>query len=342
MRVCSMDSLDLKGLTLDELRVFVEELGQPRFRAAQILDWLYNRRINHRVADLTKMANIPKAFIEKLLPLTKTSSLLLQKKNISSDKQSYYFTTEDFQGFPAELVGETLVLACQIGNGYLSRLDYELKPFVRDLTIGEMIDQIVKVQALTQASSAVNKISFSGMGEPLANYEAVAKAIQIINSRWGLRFYMRNILLTTCGLIPQIQNLANNHLPVNLSIRLHAVNDEIRTFLIPINEEYPLEDLLETIKYYGRKTGRTVDLQYTLIEGLNDSLGDARLMTKKLLGLPVVVQLISYSPAPGSNFIPSALERQEQFLQVLTAGNIKAYNKIASRAVRGAEYVMNK
>ena len=335
-----MGRLDLKAVSLKELRSFVETHGEPRFRAAQILDWLYNHHIARRIDSISEMSNVSKSCQEKLLSLTSITSLSLHDKKEIPEGLCCIFQSEDLHLIPVFLRGDVLSLAAQIGSSYNSILFQERKPWIRDLTVGEIVDQVVKTQNVLGAGSYLCKVAFDGEGEPLANFNAVAKAIEIIHAKWGLKLFARNIKLSTYGLVPQIKQIANSRIPVNLSIKLHAIHDQIRTFLIPVNKKYPLEDLLEAIKYYSRITGRTVNLEYTLIEGLNDSLEDAKLMIKRLVGLPIVVNLVPYISVPGSSFLASGSERQEQFLHILNSGNINAFDSIPSPREKNSAYVM--
>lgn len=313
-----MGNLDLKGITLDQLQGFVEAHGEPRFRASQIFDWLYNRRIQNRADRLSHMGNLSKACIEKLQPVTYVTSLILQEEVDSR----YVFIAQDHNPLHAFLKKERLFLATQIGCSYKCKFClYGKMGLVRNLVSGEIVDQVVKVQAETQS---VDEIALGGMGEPLANYDNVLNAIKIINTRCGLGFPFKNIYLYTCGVAPMIKQLGDTKLPVRLIVGLHSVDDKTRSSLMNVNNEYPIDTLLSAVKYYGHKTGTTVEMEYMLFEGVNDSYQDAKLLIKKLLGLPVKLVLTTYEPVSRVRLKPVNEDRQEEFLNTLLAGNIKA------------------
>lgn len=330
-----MDKLDLKGVTLPQLQGFVDAHGEPKFRAAQILDWLYNKRISNRVDRLEDMANISKACMEKLQPLTYITSLKLE----GIEEPRYIWLAQDKNSLHSVLRNGKLFLATQIGCTYKCKFcPYGRIGLVRNLTAGEIVDQVVKVQAALLSGAmekglpagqagkgeGIKEIVLGGMGEPLANYEAVLNAIKIINGQWGLEFPMKNINLYTCGVVPQIKALADTKLPIILIVGLHSVDDKARSSMMSVNDEYPVDTLLNAIKYYGHGTGTTVELEYILFEGINDSYPDAKFLMKKLLGLPVKLVLVTYEPIPRGRLKPVHEDRQEEFLNILLAGNIKA------------------
>ena len=325
-----MNKLDLKGVTLNELKGFVVSLQQPEFRASQILSWLYNKRIRNRTETLDKMDNISSKAIEQLRPLTAITSLSFSRRENLKNGAVFFFQTSDGHTVKTVLNGDTLFLSSQVGSNYICKLYPSEGPFERNLSTGEIVDQVIKVQKLVCPDIEIKKISIDGIGEPLDNYWAVTKAIKIINGKWGLGYYMRNICLSTCGVVPEMVRLVDNRVPVQLSVKLHSVNEQMRSFMMPVNERFPLDTVFDVIKYYGRKSGRTVFLEYTLIEGMNDSVADAKLLAKKLVGLPVVVNIIPYPYIQGSSFIQADTDKQEQFLGMLIAGNVKAFISFSS------------
>lgn len=314
----NMEKLDLKGVTLEELQGFVTIHGEPKFRAGQILNWLYNRRISNRVDRLEDMSNLSKVCIKKLLPLVRITRLTLE--DIKDSR--YIFITEDKNSLHSILKEGKLFLATQIGCSYKCRFcPYGKIDLVRNLTTGEIVDQVVRVQA---KANAIEEIVIGGMGEPLANYEAVLNCIKIINAKWGLRFSMRNMYLSTCGIAPAIKRLADTGLPIRLRVGLHSVDDKVRSSLMDVNNEYPLDTLLSAVRYYGHRTGTTVELEYILFEGINNSYTDRKYLVKKLLGLPVKLVLVTYEPVPRIHLKPVTQSKQEEFLRELLSGNIRA------------------
>lgn len=318
IRQSAVNEVDLKGITIKDLQQIVEFRKEPKFRASQILNWIYNRRISNRVDNLGDMTNIPKTCIEKLQPVTSTSSLALRK--IEGNK--YYFITEDGHDFAVFLREGKISLVSQVGCAYECKFcASNKKKFIRHLKTGEIIDQILKAQ---KSIPDINEVDFSGMGEPLADYKTIRDTIEIINASWGLNIPFENIRLFTCGLVPQIKKIADSQQTINLTVGLHSVDDNIRSILMSVNKTYPVDSLLDAIRYYGYNTGVTVELEYMLLEGLNDAYDDIKLLTKKLLRLPVKVILTTYETIARRGFIPVGMERQEKFLNALIAGNIKA------------------
>lgn len=320
-----MDKLDLKGITLEELRRFIENLGEPRFRAAQVFDWLYSERISHRINSIQEMSNLGKACIDKLSSLVYITSLTYHD-SLSKDKvNKYIFKTEDDNLIPTVLVDDRLILSTQIGCSYNCKFCASGKRgLVRDLTAGEIIDQVVKVQNQMGSSRTFPKIELAGMGEPLANYNAVVKAVDIMRSKSGLNFYLKNITLSTCGIAPQIKALVESGLDLDLIISLHSVQNSIRSAIMPVNKKYSVESVLDAVKYYTKMTGREVILDYILIEGINDSLADAKGLVNVLRGIPVKLRISSYNTVLRAGLNCSRLSWHEQFVKILYAGNIVA------------------
>lgn len=320
-----MDKLDLKSVTLEELRKFTEEKQEPQFRASQILDWLYSRKTSHRVDTLQQMDNLGKGCIEKLFPLIYITSLSICDDLSIGLVHKYIFRTEDNNLVPTVLVKDRLILSTQIGCSYNCKFCASGKHgLVRNLTTGEIVDQVVKVQNQLGSTASFAKVELAGMGEPLANYQAVIKAIEIIRSKWGLSFFLRNVSLATCGIAPKIKELAETPVAVDLVISFHAIQDEVRSSLMPVNKEYPVETILDAVKHYSRMTGCTITFDYMLLEGLNDSLADAKFLTSKLRGVPVKLRISSFNPVPRVKFTTPRTSWQEQFAKILTAGNINA------------------
>lgn len=316
-----MNKLDLKGVTIEELREFVLNNGEPKFRASQIFDWLYTSKISNRVEFLPQMINLGKQSIDKFLPLTFITSLQITDEISSDGVIKFNFKTEDDKYFPVVLVNKTLLLSTQIGCNYNCKFcSGGRKGFLRNLTPGEIVDQVVKIQQ--KCGDVIGKIEFAGMGEPLENYHNVLKAVDILKSKNGLNF--NKFSLFTCGIAPLIKELAEVSLHINLVVSLHSAQDEVRSFLMPINKKYSIRKILDAIKYYNFRTGRIVDLDYVLIEGLNDSLADTKLLTHILRGLPVKLRVSSFNYVPRVGFTSPRISWREQFAKILISGNIDA------------------
>ena len=313
-----MEKIDLKGITLNDLEDFGETNGEPRFRAAQIFSWLYNKRIDSRADHLEDMANLSHDCIRKLAPVTECAKLLLAEIKGSR----YVFKTEDNGSLYAVVKKKRLVLATQVGCSCQCQFcPVTRAKFKRNLTAGEIIEQVLQVQ---KKGIKLEQIDFGGMGEPLANYDAVITAINIITEKKGLNFHPGRVRLYTCGLVPEIKKLTDSKRAVNLVVGLHSVDDNIRSELMSVNSDYRVDELLQAAGEYGHKTGINVELEYIMLQGLNDSYADIKLLTEKLPRLPVTLMLVTYEKVPQRGFLPVSFDRQEKFLNSVRSGNVKA------------------
>lgn len=318
METLVAEKLDLKGVSLRELQEFVAAHGQPKFRASQIFSWLYNKKIFNRVNRLEDMANLSNECIRKILPVVSISDLSIE----TFDNARCAFAAQDGAALHSAIKDGKVYLSTQIGCSYRCEFcPYGKIDLVRNLKTGELVDQVVKLQG---ENVPIEKVSFGAMGEPLMNYDSVMNSLRIICSPWGLGIPFKNISLYTCGIVPKILKIAEKRMPLKLFIGLHSVDDKIRASLMNVNNEYPVDDLLKAVKYFGRMTGMTVRLEYIILKDINDSYADAKLLIRKLLGLPVKLVLASYEPVHGGRFATVNFDRQEEFLNTLIAGNIKA------------------
>ena len=336
---------DIKSLTREELETQFAAWKQPKYRVAQLLEWLYV----HRVTNWEAMTNLPKPLREKL-----GKDFLLQTLNLVR-KQGARDTTQKFLWrlydhsliesvlIPANpaLYGEasdrhTLCVSTQVGCAYGCKFCASgLDGWKRNLTPDEIVDQVLAVERLSpqstvrsQSSAAqprtgdsglrtVDNLVIMGMGEPLANYDNLLKALRILNAPWGGGIGARKITISTSGLAPQIRKLAAEPLQFRLAISLHGATDEVRNKIMPVNRKYPLKELVAACEEYQGQKGRMLTFEYILIAGVNDSIGQAKPLAALARRLFAKVNLIPYNKVEGLPWERPDEETQEKFLAAL-------------------------
>ncbi|MCH5299053.1 MAG: 23S rRNA (adenine(2503)-C(2))-methyltransferase RlmN [Ruminococcus sp.] len=315
---------DIKSLYLSELQNFITENGFPKFRAKQIHDWL-----NKGVTYFDEMHNLPKNLIEFLSASCYISVANIEKKLTSRyDKTVKYL----FRLYDGEFV-ETVVMSYHHGYSICVSTQVGCKMgctfcatgksgFSRSLSASEILAQIESAQR--DLGVRISNIVLMGMGEPLDNYDNVVRFLRLVSSEQGLNIGMRHITLSTCGLVPKIYDLANEELAITLSVSLHAPDDETRSKTMPVNNTYPLKDLIKACRDYFDKTGRRISFEYAMIDGVNDSDECAKKLAALLNGLNCHINLIPVNSVKGSSFKKSKLERQRAFINILEKKGIAA------------------
>ncbi len=305
---------DLLSMTPDELAERMLELGEPRYRAGQVFEWL------HRGAKSgAEMTNLPLALREKLdFPLPETA-----ERQISSDgTQKLLWRLRDGETVESVLMsyktGTTICISTQAGcRQGCAFCASTIGGRVRDLTAGEMLAQVL------HCGAPVSHVVLMGIGEPLDNFDSTVRFLRLLNHPRGRNMSLRNVTLSTCGLAPEIEKLAELGLPVTLSISLHAPDNALRDRLMPVNKKYPLERLMHSAEIYFDKTCRRVSYEYVMIKGMNDSAGQA----EKLAGLVKPgrshVNLIPLNPVSGKGLEPSAPEVVKKFSDILSVRGIE-------------------
>lgn len=312
---------DIKSLTRDELETQFVVWNEPAYRVTQLLDWLYVRR----VADWDAMSNLPKALREKLRANFTLQTLELVRKQGSHDTtQKFLWRLADGAFIESVLIpanpalyGEasdrhTLCISTQVGCAYGCKFCASgLEGWKRNLGVHEIIEQILAVERLQESSlssnsktesitrprttRAVDNLVVMGMGEPLANYDNLLKALKILNAPWGGGIGARKITISTSGLAPQIRKLAVEPLQFRLAISLHGATDTVRNRIMPVNKKYPLAELTAACEDYQKLKGRMITLEYILIAGINDSLEQVRPLAALAKKLYAKVNLIPYN-----------------------------------------------
>ena len=293
---------DIKNFTLQEFKREMETLSMPTYRAEQVFYWVYKRG----VSEFSAMNNLPKDLRDGLDRIFCISNIELEERLKSKDRSEKFLFRLSDRNFIESVVicsgkRRTLCLSTQVGCKFGCVFCASgMKGFVKDLTASEIINQILFLQH--RINYSITNFVFMGMGEPFDNYDNLIKAIKIMNSKHGLDIGARRITVSTCGLIPGIERFKELGLQVNLSISLHAVNNNLRNKLVPINKKYPLEKLIAVCQDFVEKTGRMPTLEYVLIKGINDSLRDAKALSVMAKRLRAKVNLISYSPVIGKEY----------------------------------------
>ena len=314
--------MNLYGLTKEELEQYFVSIGEKKFKATQVFEWLYQKR----VTTIEEFSNIKKEVREQL---QKDFSLELPKvikREIDIDVEKYLFELSDNERIEAVLMrhnyGLSVCVSSQVGCNMGCKFceSGRLKK-VRNLEAHEMVGQILVIESLVK--ERISSVVIMGIGEPLDNYENVIRFIKIINDAKGIQIGARHITLSTCGLIPKIKELSELDTQINLAISLHAPNDHLRSEIMPINKAYPLQELMETIKEYIKKTNRRVTMEYILLKGVNDQKKHAKELANLLRGMNVYVNLIPYNETNHIEFQKSDKETIDAFYRELQKEKIQ-------------------
>jgi len=309
--------INLKSLTFPELTAFVKTIGWEQYRTQQIFTWIWQKGI----ADVNLMTNLAKLKREQLQQKSYISALKLSDRKQAQDRaEKFLFTLEDNHNIESVFIPEstrkTVCVSTQVGCGLDCKICYTGKMgFTRNLKFYEIADQVLQVQLLT--GERISNVVFMGMGEPFLNYNECLKAIETINSDYGLNIGARKITVSTSGIVEQIYNFADFPLQAKLAISLNAANDELRNELMPINKKYSLKELIKAVKYYVDKKNKRVTFEYVLIKGLNDQPKDVKALTKLLRGISCKINLIPYNPYPKSKFLSPSFEEMQEFADKL-------------------------
>ncbi|NDV63274.1 23S rRNA (adenine(2503)-C(2))-methyltransferase RlmN [Puniceicoccales bacterium CK1056] len=330
----------LYGMSPDQLVAFLKPAGFPAFRAKQILDWLYRKR----VASFKEMTNLPTALIEWLdlnacmspnsVLLVKKASDVTEKLLLEGEDKSLVETVlirYPQRGVGSESSRKTICVSSQVGCAYGCKFCASgLAGWKRDLTDAEIIAQFIHVARIEQERDAsrpdqsvpFDNIVFMGMGEPLANYDNVVNAIRTLNAEWGLHFGARRITVSTSGLVPQIHKLADEPIQFRLALSLHGATNEVRQKIMPINKRYPLEELIPAVQAFSDKHGRMLTLEFILIDSVNDSFEQAHKLAQIAQSLHAHVNIIPYNRVEGLPWKRPNINRQMAFSKILKEARI--------------------
>ena len=315
---------NIKEYNLDELQNELVALGEKKYRAEQIFKWLYV----DKVKEFDEMTNLSIELREKLKKeYTMCNFKILKKQEASDGTKKYLFDVLDGNAIESVLMeyhhGKTICVSSQIGckMGCKFCASTGIK-FIRSLTCGEIVEQILAVEQ--DIGDKISNIVFMGIGEPFDNYDNVMKAIKIINNQKGVNIGARHISISTSGLVPMIYRFADEELQCTLSISLHATNDAKRSSMMPINNRYNIEELMEACKYYINKTNKRISFEYALAKDNNDNLDDAKELVKLLKGMLCHVNLIPINKIENGDYVKSTNENIIRFRDYLNKNGIVA------------------
>lgn len=323
---------DIKSLEFDELQEKLRELGEPSYRARQIADWLYKKRARS-FDEMTDLTRNLRARFKTEFSFDKFEVVRVLGSRDSTRK--FLFRLSDGDSIESVLIPasqalygqrsdrRTICVSTQVGCAYGCKFCASgLEGFSRNLRANEIVDQIIAVER--ESGEKIDNIVFMGMGEPLANFGNLMRAIRIINARWGLGIGARHITVSTSGLAPQIRKLADQPLQIRLAVSLHGATDEVRGQIMPINRRYNIEILLSACDYYISRRKQRITFEYILIAGVNDTDEQAHLLARHARRLSAKVNLIPYNTVDGLPWTRPSRNRQEKFLAILGAEGIPA------------------
>lgn len=316
--------INLLDLELNKLEEFMVSIGQPKFRAKQVFGWIYKG-----VTDFDGMNNVPAALRQKLAEesvIALPEILQVQESKLDGTRK-YLFDMADGNAIESVFMkykfGNSICVSSQVGCRMGCKFCAStLGGLLRNLTPGEIAGQILAAEKDT--GERISHVVVMGTGEPFDNYDNLASFIRIINDKNGLNIGMRNITVSTCGVVPQIRRFGEDFPQVNLAISLHATNNEARNAMMPVNKAYPMEQLIAACKEYGKATSRRVTFEYTLVKGVNDGPKDAEALAKLLRGMLCHVNLIPLNVVKETGFETSSRGSALEFQKILESRGVPA------------------
>ena len=316
--------MNLKSMTQPEIGAVLKELGQPAFRAKQVYSWLHKG-----VRSYDEMTNLPKGLRDVLSEKYPIHPPKVVRKQESAKDGTIKYLWQLQDGNCVETVlmryhyGNTVCISTEVGCGMgCAFCASTIGGLVRRLEPYEMLDEVLFTQI--DSGLPVSHIVLMGIGEPLDNFDNVMRFLELVNSEEGMNISMRHISLSTCGLVPKIDELAKRKLQISLAISLHGPNDEIRSRIMPVNKAYPIDMLLEACRRYYTATSRRIHFEYAMIDGVNDSEANARELLRRLKGLPAHVNMIPLNHVEESPLKPSSKAAVAKFQKILEDGGVTA------------------
>ncbi len=319
-----MEKKCLSSLTLEQLSALLKEMGQPSFRAKQIFHWIHQKL----VTDFSQMTDQPKKLLAQLEENWYLAAPMIERRQQAKDGTvKYLLRMADGNCIETVVMrynyGNTVCVSTQVGCRMGCRFCASTQAGrVRNLEAGEIVSEIYTAQK--DIGERISHIVLMGIGEPLDNYENVMDFLHIISSPDGVNIGMRNISLSTCGLVPGIGRLAEENLQLTLSVSLHAPFNDIRSSMMPVNNAFPLEKLMPAVRDYQKTTGRRVSFEYSMVRGVNDSEACARKLAQLIRGMGAHVNLIPINPVDGSPYSASDAENVRRFQKLLTDLGVNA------------------
>lgn len=313
-----MEKTDIKSMYFDELSESLKSLGLPSFRAKQVWQWLHQKG----VVSFDEMTNLSKQLRDTLSEEYVIKFCEVERKSVSAldGTVKYLFRLHDGQFIESVLMkykyGYSLCVSTQVGcRMNCAFCATGVGGFIRNLSASEILSQVHAAQ--NDMNIKVSHIVLMGMGEPMDNYDNVIRFLKLVNNDDGLNIGMRNISLSTCGIIPGIKKLQNENLQLTLSVSLHAPNDNVRSKLMPVNKKYPVDELLTACREYADETSRRISYEYAMFGGVNDSDECAVELAEKLKGTLAHINLIPANDVTESGLKSSTPERIKRFSEIL-------------------------
>ncbi len=309
-----MKKTDIKSLPMDELELWVAEQGEPKYRAKQLYQWMHQKL----AADPDEMTNIPAALRETIRTECRYTTLKQLARQVSGQDgtRKYLFLLGDGNTVESVLMkyrhGYSVCISsqvgCRMGCAFCAS---GIDGLVRNLTPAEMLDQVYRIQC--DLGERVSHVVVMGTGEPLDNLHNLLVFLRMLTDENGLNISQRNVTVSTCGLVPQMQELAREHLAITLALSLHAADQQTREMLMPVARTWDLDELFDACAYYFSETGRRVTLEYCLIAGVNDSAGDAAELARRAADTGCHINLIPLNPVQEKNWRKPGRERVLDF-----------------------------
>ena len=316
--------MNLKSMTQPEIGAVLKELGQPAFRAKQVYSWLHKG-----VRSYDEMTNLPKGLRDVLSEKYPIHPPEVVRKQESARDGTIKYLWQLKDGNCVETVlmryhyGNTVCISTEVGCGMgCAFCASTIGGLVRRLEPYEMLDEVLFTQI--DSGLPISHIVLMGIGEPLDNFDNVMRFLELVNSEEGMNISMRHISLSTCGLVPKIDELAKRKLQISLAISLHGPNDEIRGKIMPVNKAYPIDVLLDACRRYYAATSRRIHFEYAMIDGVNDSEANAKELLRRLKGLPAHVNMIPLNHVEESPLKPSSKAAVAAFQKILEDGGVTA------------------
>ena len=314
---------DIYGMTHQDLETYFLELGEKKFKATQIYEWLYDKRVH----SFDEMSNVKKDVITKLKEDFYFGTLKLLERQDDVDVHKYLFELQDGNKIEAVLMkhdyGNSLCVSSQVGcNMGCAFCESGRLKKVRNLETSEMVEQVLQIEE--DLKKRISHVVLMGIGEPFDNYDNVIRFIRILNHPNSFAIGARHITVSTCGIVPKIELFMKDESQVNLAISLHAPNNQLRSKLMKINKAYPLEKLMPVLKRYIDVTHRRLTFEYILLSGVNDTTECALELSQLLRGMNCYVNLIPYNETSHFEYKKSSQERILNFLDVLKKNHIQA------------------
>jgi len=313
--------MSIYNLTKEELIEYFIALGAKKYHAEEMFRWLYEKKIE----DFDAVTNIKKEHLEKIKESFSLEKIKIVKVERDKDVNKYLFELKDMEHVEAVLMkhdyGNSICVSSQVGcNMGCKFCESGRRKKVRNLEPYEMVEQVMQIEK--DLNERISHVVIMGIGEPFDNYENVIKFIEIINDSLGLKIGSRHITVSTCGIIPKIEEFSTFPHQVNLAISLHAPTNELRDQLMPINKRYPLEELMKALRKYSEKTSRRITFEYILLKGINDTEECAKTLSCLIQGMNAYVNLIPYNETGNIDFLRSDAFQIMKFYDILKKSHI--------------------